>query len=65
MTDQLQLLDVAVFSPLKSITNGKIKQKLFGNQNHIIGMKETVRLIQESYEYLSEGSLISAWEQYK
>ena len=30
MTDQLQPQDVAVFAPLKSITNGKIKQKLFG-----------------------------------
>lgn len=65
MTDILQPLDLSIFAPLKSITNKKIKNLLFGNQNRIIGMKNVVRFIQEAYESLSIDNLISAWEQYQ
>lgn len=65
MTDSLQPLDVAVFAPLKSITNSKIKQSLFGNETQRIGMKGAVRFIQEAYECISTDTLIRAWEQYK
>ena len=64
MTNILQPLDVAIFGPLKEITNSKIRQLLFGNQNQKIGMKNTVRLIQESYESLSIDALVNAWNQY-
>lgn len=65
LTDMLQPLDISVFAPLKSITNGKIGQFLFGNQTNSVGMKTTVQFIQEAYELLSIDNLISAWEQYQ
>lgn len=64
MTDILQPLDVAVFAPLKEITNSKIRQLLFGNPNSKIGMQNTIRLIQEAYDNLSIDALVNAWEQY-
>lgn len=64
MTDILQPLDVAIFGPLKESTNSKIRNLLFGNQNQKVGMQNTVRFIQESYESLSIDALVNAWEQY-
>ena len=64
-TDMLQPLDVAIFAPLKSITNGKIGQFLFGNHLNSVGMKTTVQFIQEAWDILSIDNLIYAWEQYQ
>lgn len=64
MTDILQPLDIAVFAPLKSITNGKIASYIFGNKIDSITMKTTIQLIQESYNCLSVDNLINAWNQY-
>lgn len=64
LTDILQPLDVAVFAPLKSIVNSKIRSYIFGNQKTEVGMKRTVKFVQDAYQELSIDNLLNAWNQY-
>lgn len=63
-TDTLQPWDVSIFAPLKSMTNAKIRRLIFGNESSPIGMEQSIKFLQESWEDLSTTNLINAWEQY-
>ena len=63
-TDTLQPCDIAIFAPLKSMANAKLRRLLFGNENSPIGMEKAVQFLQESWEEISVTNLIKAWEQY-
>ena len=63
-TDVLQPLDIAIFAPLKSMTNAKIRRLLLGDLSGKIGIKSSVSLLQESWTKLSESALSNAWSQY-
>lgn len=63
-TDKYQPLDIAVFSVLKSIANGKLRKFLKNNPNTKLGMKRSVETLMESYDLISDDTLLKAWEQY-
>ena len=63
-TDQMQPLDIAIFAPLKSIANAKIRRLLFDIKNKIIGMPTSVLFLQQAWKELSDSALDNAWEQY-
>ena len=64
LTDILQPLDVAIFAPLKSITNSKIKRLLIDPKKKTIGMPISVKFLQQAWKELSDSALDNAWEQY-
>ena len=49
LTDILQPLDVAIFAPLKSITNSKIKRLLIDPKKKTIGMPTSVKFLQQAW----------------
>ena len=63
-TDKLQPLDVAVFAVLKSIANGKLRKFLYENPDKELGMKKSVQVLIESFDMISDDTLLKAWEQY-
>ena len=63
-TDLLQPLDIAIFAPLKSMTNSKIRRLLLDNDEKIIGMKRSLYYLQESWKDLPIFTLMNAWDQY-
>ena len=60
----MQPLDIAIFAPLKSIANAKIRKLLFGIEQNIVGMPTSVKFLQQAWDELPASSLERAWEQY-
>ena len=63
-TDKFQPLDVAVFAVLKSIANGKLRKFLYEHPDKELGMKKSVQVLIESFDMISDDTLLKAWEQY-
>ncbi|KAK8857794.1 hypothetical protein M9Y10_016207 [Tritrichomonas musculus] len=55
---------IAIFAPLKSMTNSKIRRLLLDNDEKIIGMKRSLYYLQESWKDLPIFTLMNAWDQY-
>lgn len=60
-TDLLQPLDIAIFAPLKSKANSIIRRLLLQSDFKTIGIKMSLRFLQESWNELSESALANAW----
>lgn len=63
-TDLLQPFDVAIFAPLKSMANSKIRHLLIYIDKNKIGMKKSVFFLQEAWENLPESTLKKTRNQY-
>ena len=63
-TDLLQPLDIAIFAPLKSKANKKIRRLLMDEQISEIGMRRSLYFLQESWKELSKSTLTNAWDLY-
>ena len=63
-TDLLQPLDIAIFAPLKSMANSKIRRLLLENNFGIIGIRQSILYLQQAWEDLPISTLMHAWEQY-
>ena len=63
-TDILQPLDIAIFAPLKSKANSKIRRLLLDDSIKQIGMKTALAILQEAWRDLPESTLANAWELY-
>lgn len=63
-TDVLQPLDIAIFAPLKSKANSKIRRLLLNDRKSPIGMETSVVFLQEAWDDLSISALVNAWDLY-
>lgn len=63
-TDILQPLDIAIFAPLKSKANSKIRRLLIDDSMKQIGMKRSLAILQEAWRDLPNSTLTNAWDLY-